>query len=289
MTSCALRGLELRFLFGLNLACALAACGGDSGGAGGRPDAALAPDDNDDTDVDAGSEAGTGPEDAAVDAEETLPPLPMPDWDAALEQAGPPAGSAYAETKGTFVLSQPEALAKAFDVLAADTQDVRMFANDIQSENGGLGVDYGAVFLEKTEAQYQYPSSVGHFRIAPSTEAVNTFVSEPFDYRLKAWVPSPTDSQVGYLIELSSRQAVWVATFNADFSAITKGTLRQPCCAAKPNRRPSKSIPSAVSASARTSRPAPRDSLCSPTFSIATTRSRTWTPTATAPRMRTDS
>jgi hypothetical protein len=233
MTS-SMRGFELRFVLGLNLAFAIAGCGSDAGGAKDGLDASQSHgdgdgDSDDDTDEkggdgDAAGDAGSDPEDAAADAAEE--PLPVPDWDAALEQAGPPAGFAYAETKGSFALTQPEALATAFSVLAADTQDVRLFANDIQSEDGKLGVDYGAVFLESAGARFQYPKTVGHFRIAPSKDASNTFVSEPFDYRLKAWVPSPTDPQVGYLLELSSRQAVWAATFNTDFSAITKGSLR---------------------------------------------------------------
>ncbi|MFT3925976.1 MAG: hypothetical protein QM778_25760 [Myxococcales bacterium] len=190
------------------------ACGGDDG-----PGPAS-------NDHDGGTKLDSGQDGDRSDGGDTTtaPPLPTPDWDAAQPLEGPPVGYSYVEKKGSFKLIEPAALASAYGVLAADTQDVRLFYNDLQSADAGAGVEYGSVFYDGS-ISYQYPESKGFFRIARSTEDALTYVSEPFDYVLKAWVPGP-DADRGYLLQLSATQAIWAASFSADFTSIEQGRLQ---------------------------------------------------------------
>ncbi len=86
-------------------------------------------------------------------------------------------------------------------------------------------MEYGAAFLEDAGAFFQYPDETGSFRIAPSVDSKSVFVSDPFDYRLYAWVPKPGNPEVGFRIQLASRNAIWTARFSADFEHIEEGSL----------------------------------------------------------------
>ena len=170
---------------------------------------------------DAGPAADAGT-DAATPGEK---PLPVPNWDAALPQGGPPLGYAYAEEPGSFKLLEPSVLATAFGVLAADTGNVRLLYTAVGEGDAGAEVEYGSVFLEDAGARYEYPNKAGTFRVAPSVGDALTFVSQPFDYHLYAWVPQEGRTDVGYLLDLASTQTVWAAKFDRDYTAISEGTL----------------------------------------------------------------
>ena len=173
------------------------------------------------------SDAGDIESDAG-DAGDAAPPLPlpMPDWDAGATLEGPPIGLSYAEVPGSFKLIEPKPLAQAYALLASDTGNARLFLQSLdKEETGGISVEYGAAFIEDEGAVYQYPNEVGTFRVAPSVESSTIFVSDPFDYRLYAWVPKPGNPDVGYRLQLSSRNAIWTARFSADFEHIEEGSL----------------------------------------------------------------
>jgi hypothetical protein len=164
-------------------------------------------------------------DDASVEADAApLEPPPEAQWDASVTD-GPPEGMAYTEVKGSFVLEEPAALKLAFGTFTADTGDARLFLNDVRAGDDGPQLYYGGAFVEDTGAYFQYPKKVKSFAIAPSVDDAQTFVSKPFDYELFAWVPSANDPEVGYELQLGSTLAVWVATFDADFEHISKGSL----------------------------------------------------------------
>jgi hypothetical protein len=170
--------------------------------------------------------APTEPEDAGTPGmaagEVVLAPPPAADWDASL----PPGvlGNTYAETE--FRVEKPAALAKAFDLLIADTHGTRVFVNDVREADGGAQVRYGAASPATDGGlAWQETSPVRTFQVAPSAENPARLVSKPFNYTLRARFPNPANSNTSFLLSLSASKAVWTATVSPDFAALNDGTL----------------------------------------------------------------
>jgi hypothetical protein len=216
------------------MACQLA-CGGDSAPPASEPDGAAlstdalpaaaasatglpeVPEERDEGSVE--SDASAPGTDAGADV---LMPPPAADWDASVPLGV--VGNTYAETQ--FRVERPAALAKAFNLLIADTQGTRVFVNDIRQGDAGVQVRYGAASAGIDGGlAWQETSPVRTFQITSSADDPSTLVSKPFNYTLRARFPNPASSNTSFLVSLSASKAVWTATVSPDFSGLNAGTL----------------------------------------------------------------
>jgi hypothetical protein len=229
--------------------------GGQGGGAGGELEAGSSPV------MGGGSES---PGDASIQTSldggmpiPVEPPTPLPD----ASVTGEPLGNAYADTE--YNLERPEALVTAYGVLTGNVgNSTRLFANHLRAGDAGAEVLYGAADVLDGVLVWQMPPlRPNSFAIGVSPTGERTFVSSPFKYVLEARVPNPLNAATVFRLYLEIEQAVWSATFSADFERITSGALYGVLTRAEAERRQVSSSSDPITAGATCA------ALCSDIFS----------------------